>query len=79
LAKFVDITCVYRDAVFRDVFRDVYVFRDAGGAAGQGAAVKQLSAIGTKKNKKPVINYVLFLFNNNVDFKKNNRNYRKSF
>ena len=43
LAKFVDTTCV---------------FRDAGAAVGQGEAVKQLRAIGTYKNKKIVIMFV---------------------
>jgi len=64
LAKFVHITCV---------------FRDAGAAVGQGGTVKQLRAIGTYKKTKKRYQLCLFLFINNVDLKDNNRNYRKSF
>jgi len=58
LAKFVDTTCV---------------FRDAGAAVGQGGAVKEMRAIGTYKKQENRYQLCLFLFINNVDLKNNNK------
>ena len=56
LAKFVDTTCIFRDA----------------------RAVKELRAMEIYNKQKNRYQLCLFLFINNVDFKNNNRNYRKS-
>jgi len=61
LAKFVDTTCVFKDAV--PVVR-------------QGGGVKQLRATGNYIKQKHRYQLCLFLFINNVDLKNNNRNYR---
>jgi len=65
LAKFVDTTCIIK-------LRHL-----SSGRAGR--AVKMMRAMETYKKQKNRYQLCLFLFNNNVDLKNNNRNIEKSF